>query len=148
MQKNTWRELDEVLSNIIHFFILQWTMSTGNQYWVILYISSFTVDHVYWEPLIWGHLDSRNASLCQTLTHRHICWWFRIYFQERGSSFSRGCEPLDPPLPYPKVKCTANHIYLTLKLSLSGGDQMMLLSIIWNSLGDASRHHKRLKGLA
>ena len=31
-------------------------------------------------------------------------------------------------------------------LCLSGGDQMMPLGIIRNSLGDASRHHQGVKG--
>ena len=34
----------------------------------------------------------------------------------------------------------------SLSLGLSGGDQMMPQGIIWNSLGDASRHHEGVKG--
>ena len=33
-----------------------------------------------------------------------------------------------------------------LPLGLSGGDKMMPQGIIRNSLGDASRHHQRVKG--
>ena len=33
-----------------------------------------------------------------------------------------------------------------LPLSLSGGDQMMPQGIIRNSLGDATRHHQKIKG--